>query len=66
MDFSPGIVTKTLFCLCFVFLQQQLDIPIPKYFMKEKLDVVKGREKILAQILADTGVNVYEVVCISF
>uniref|UniRef100_A0A286ZVD9 IQ motif containing with AAA domain 1 n=1 Tax=Sus scrofa TaxID=9823 RepID=A0A286ZVD9_PIG len=34
---------------------QQLDIPIPKYFLKEKLEVVKGREKILSQILADTG-----------
>ncbi|XP_037706090.1 dynein regulatory complex protein 11 isoform X2 [Choloepus didactylus] len=34
---------------------QQLDIPIPKYFLKEKLEVIKGREKILAQILADCG-----------
>nr|XP_019596427.1 PREDICTED: IQ and AAA domain-containing protein 1 [Rhinolophus sinicus] len=33
---------------------QQLDIPIPKYFLKEKLEVIKGREKILSQILADT------------
>nr|KAF6450334.1 IQ motif containing with AAA domain 1 [Molossus molossus] len=32
---------------------QQLDIPIPKYFLKEKLEVIKGREKILAQILAN-------------
>uniref|UniRef100_A0A667IGW6 IQ motif containing with AAA domain 1 n=1 Tax=Lynx canadensis TaxID=61383 RepID=A0A667IGW6_LYNCA len=36
---------------------QQLDIPIPKYFLKEKLEVIKGREKILAQILADTGLD---------
>ncbi|KAI5933321.1 Dynein regulatory complex protein 11 [Manis javanica] len=36
---------------------QQLDIPIPKYFLKEKLEVIKGREKILAQILADTELN---------
>ncbi|XP_010946455.2 dynein regulatory complex protein 11 isoform X1 [Camelus bactrianus] len=34
---------------------QQLDIPIPKYFLKEKLEVIKEREKILAQILANTG-----------
>ncbi|EFB25345.1 hypothetical protein PANDA_020769, partial [Ailuropoda melanoleuca] len=37
---------------------QQLDIPIPKYFLKEKLEVIKGREKILAQILADTGLKI--------
>ncbi|KAM5268668.1 dynein regulatory complex protein 11 isoform 2-T2 [Hipposideros larvatus] len=37
---------------------QQLDIPIPKYFLKEKLEVIKGREKILAQILADTGLEI--------
>ncbi|XP_055147042.1 dynein regulatory complex protein 11 isoform X6 [Symphalangus syndactylus] len=36
---------------------QQLDIPIPKYFLKEKLEVIKGREKILAQILADSGID---------
>uniref|UniRef100_A0A2K6F036 IQ motif containing with AAA domain 1 n=1 Tax=Propithecus coquereli TaxID=379532 RepID=A0A2K6F036_PROCO len=34
---------------------QQLDIPIPRYFLKEKLEVIKGREKILAQILAESG-----------
>ncbi|XP_044890602.1 dynein regulatory complex protein 11 isoform X2 [Felis catus] len=39
---------------------QQLDIPIPKYFLKEKLEVIKGREKILAQILADTGLDMAE------
>ncbi|XP_058389259.1 dynein regulatory complex protein 11 [Diceros bicornis minor] len=37
---------------------QQLDIPIPKYFLKEKMEVIKGREKILAQILADIGLDV--------
>ncbi|XP_007939812.1 dynein regulatory complex protein 11 [Orycteropus afer afer] len=36
---------------------QQLDIPIPRYFLKEKLEVIKGREKILAQILADSGLD---------
>ncbi|XP_039084536.1 dynein regulatory complex protein 11 [Hyaena hyaena] len=39
---------------------QQLDIPIPKYFLKEKLEVIKGREKILAQILADSGLDMAE------
>nr|XP_025840120.1 dynein regulatory complex protein 11-like [Vulpes vulpes] len=37
---------------------QQLDIPIPKYFLKEKLEVIKGREKILAQILTSTGLDI--------
>ncbi|EHB01958.1 IQ and AAA domain-containing protein 1, partial [Heterocephalus glaber] len=37
---------------------QQLDIPIPKYFLKEKLEVIRGREKILAQILAESGLDV--------
>ncbi|XP_054426414.1 dynein regulatory complex protein 11 [Pteronotus mesoamericanus] len=39
---------------------QQLDIPIPKYFLKEKLDVIREREKILAQILANTGSSIPE------
>nr|XP_023422745.1 IQ and AAA domain-containing protein 1 [Cavia porcellus] len=37
---------------------QQLDIPIPKYFLKEKLEAIKEREKILTQILAESGLNV--------
>ncbi|XP_069440780.1 dynein regulatory complex protein 11 isoform X1 [Ovis canadensis] len=37
---------------------QQLDIPIPRYFLKEKLEVIKGREKILSQILAESGLGV--------
>ncbi|XP_008052743.2 IQ and AAA domain-containing protein 1-like, partial [Carlito syrichta] len=40
---------------------QQLDIPIPKYFLREKLEVIKEREKILAQILADTGLYTADV-----
>ncbi|XP_047401724.1 dynein regulatory complex protein 11 isoform X3 [Sciurus carolinensis] len=36
---------------------QQLDIPIPKYFLKEKMEVIKERQKILAQILADSGLD---------
>ncbi|KAK2108208.1 hypothetical protein P7K49_013373 [Saguinus oedipus] len=40
---------------------EQLDIPIPKYFLKEKLEVIKGREKILAQILADSGIDTSEM-----
>ncbi|XP_036029377.1 dynein regulatory complex protein 11 [Onychomys torridus] len=40
---------------------QQLDIPIPRYFLKEKLDVIKGREKILARILNECGLNLPDV-----
>ncbi|XP_058520250.1 dynein regulatory complex protein 11 [Ochotona princeps] len=40
---------------------QQLDIPIPRYFLKEKLEVIKGREKILAQILANSGLDAMDV-----
>ncbi|XP_073925668.1 dynein regulatory complex protein 11 [Castor canadensis] len=39
---------------------QQLDIPIPKYFLKERLEVIKEREKLLAQIRADSGLNVHD------
>ncbi|XP_004610952.2 dynein regulatory complex protein 11 [Sorex araneus] len=34
---------------------QQLDIPIPRYFMKEKVEAIREREKMLAQILAESG-----------
>ncbi|NP_083398.2 dynein regulatory complex protein 11 isoform 1 [Mus musculus] len=36
---------------------QQLDVPIPRYFLKERLEVIKGREKILARILTECGLN---------
>ncbi|XP_030065024.1 dynein regulatory complex protein 11 [Microcaecilia unicolor] len=32
---------------------EDLEIPIPKYFLKEKIKVLKEREKILAEILSD-------------
>ncbi|XP_031824110.1 dynein regulatory complex protein 11 isoform X1 [Sarcophilus harrisii] len=35
----------------------QLDIPIPKYFLKEKMEVLREREKVLAQILANAGLE---------
>ncbi|XP_028611239.1 dynein regulatory complex protein 11 isoform X2 [Grammomys surdaster] len=36
---------------------QQLDVPIPRYFLKERLEVIRGREKILARILTECGLN---------
>ncbi|XP_052606418.1 dynein regulatory complex protein 11 isoform X3 [Peromyscus californicus insignis] len=41
---------------------QQLDVPIPRYFLKERLEVIKGREKILARILNECGLNLPDVV----
>ncbi|ERE81836.1 ankyrin repeat and SOCS box protein 18 [Cricetulus griseus] len=40
---------------------QQLDVPIPRYFLKERLEVIKGREKILARILKECGLNLPDV-----
>ncbi|KAM8934134.1 dynein regulatory complex protein 11 [Pelodytes ibericus] len=34
---------------------ESLEIPIPKYFIKEKMKVLKDREQILSQILERTG-----------
>lgn len=62
MDLSPGLCGRNALFLVLSLLQQQLDIPIPKYFLKEKLEVVKGREKILSQILADTGFSLSDKV----
>ncbi|KAL1770533.1 IQ and AAA domain-containing protein 1 [Sigmodon hispidus] len=40
---------------------QQLDVPIPRYFLKERLEVIKGREKILARILNECRLNLPNV-----
>ncbi|XP_028611238.1 dynein regulatory complex protein 11 isoform X1 [Grammomys surdaster] len=40
---------------------QQLDVPIPRYFLKERLEVIRGREKILARILTECGLNLPDV-----
>ncbi|XP_054556153.1 dynein regulatory complex protein 11 [Talpa occidentalis] len=36
---------------------QQLDIPIPRYFMKEKADETRRREEILSEIIASSGLS---------
>ncbi|KAK7813401.1 hypothetical protein U0070_007970 [Myodes glareolus] len=41
---------------------QQLDVPIPRYFLKERLEVIKGREKTLARILNECGLDLPKVV----
>ncbi|XP_010181012.1 PREDICTED: IQ and AAA domain-containing protein 1-like, partial [Mesitornis unicolor] len=35
-------------------LPQDIEVPIPKYFIKERLEVLQQREKILCQILVDS------------
>uniref|UniRef100_A0A8D0E7B9 IQ motif containing with AAA domain 1 n=1 Tax=Salvator merianae TaxID=96440 RepID=A0A8D0E7B9_SALMN len=37
-------------------LPESIEIPIPRYFIKEKLKVLKERERILAQIMFDAGI----------
>ncbi|KAM4024299.1 dynein regulatory complex protein 11 isoform 2-T2 [Anomaloglossus baeobatrachus] len=41
---------------------ESLEIPIPKYFTKEKMKVLKDRERILSQILERNGAKDTEVV----
>uniref|UniRef100_A0A674IP80 AAA+ ATPase domain-containing protein n=1 Tax=Terrapene triunguis TaxID=2587831 RepID=A0A674IP80_9SAUR len=36
---------------------EHIEIPIPRYFIKEKLKVLREREKILAQILINSGLQ---------
>ncbi|NXT41464.1 DRC11 protein, partial [Pelecanoides urinatrix] len=38
-------------------LPEDIEVPIPRYFIKEKLEVLQQREKILDQILLDTGLQ---------
>ena len=39
----------------FVFLQNDVEITIPKYFINERHKALKEREKMLGQILARLG-----------
>lgn len=48
----------------FFFQQENIEIPIPRYFIKEKLKVLKERERILAQIMFDAGMHDDEPVSI--
>ena len=43
-------------CACLLFsLQQDVEMPIPKYFINERAKALKEREKLLGQILAKLG-----------
>ncbi|NWH17210.1 DRC11 protein, partial [Grus americana] len=39
-------------------LPEDIEVPIPRYFIKEKLEVLQQREKILDQILLNTGLQI--------
>ena len=41
--------------LFFTNFQNDVEIPIPKYFINEKLESLKEREKLLGQILTKIG-----------
>ena len=45
-----------IMCACLLFsLQQDVEMPIPKYFINERAKALKEREKLLGQILAKLG-----------
>ncbi|NXQ87204.1 DRC11 protein, partial [Nyctibius grandis] len=43
-------------------LPQDIEVPIPRYFIKEKLEVLQQREKILDQILLNAGLQTQKYV----
>ncbi|KAK2532182.1 hypothetical protein Q9966_008446 [Columba livia] len=43
-------------------LPEDTEVPIPRYFIKEKLEVLQQREKTLDQILLDAGLQIEEPV----
>ncbi|XP_010283947.1 PREDICTED: IQ and AAA domain-containing protein 1 [Phaethon lepturus] len=42
-------------------LPEDIEVPIPRYFIKEKLEVLQQREKMLDQILLNAGLQTLEV-----
>ena len=47
--------TNFVLCDCFTCLQNDVEIPIPHYFVCERAKALKEREKLLGQILAKLG-----------
>nr|XP_010299377.1 PREDICTED: IQ and AAA domain-containing protein 1 [Balearica regulorum gibbericeps] len=41
-------------------LPEDIEVPIPRYFIKEKLEVLQQREKILDQVLLNTGLQIQQ------
>ncbi|XP_077128466.1 dynein regulatory complex protein 11 isoform X3 [Ranitomeya variabilis] len=59
LDLYPEAITQ---CCRRHVSHESLEIPIPKYFIKEKMKVLKDRERILSQILERNGAKDTEVV----
>lgn len=38
-----------------LFFQNDVEIPVPKYYINEKMEILKEREKLLGQILTKAG-----------
>ena len=49
-----------------LLLQNDVEMPIPKYFVLEKAKALKEREKLLGQILSRLGAQDRDAVCRSF
>ena len=47
--------TVHVIILSLILLQNDVEIPIPKFFINERYDVLKEREKLLGKILAKIG-----------
>ena len=39
----------------YYILQEDLEVPIPQYFVREKMRVLRDREKMLAHVMAKGG-----------
>lgn len=50
----------------FFYFKNDVEIPIPKFFINERYDVLKEREKLLGKILAKIGPQEKEDVSILF
>jgi len=51
----PSTEIVYIIILCNFHLQNDVEIPIPKFFINERLESLKEREKLLGQILTKLG-----------
>ena len=54
-----------MFFILVIFLQTDVEMPIPKYFINERAKALKEREKMLGTILAKLGPQDKELVTIN-
>lgn len=60
------IIGSISVCCIFFYFKNDVEIPIPKFFINERYDVLKEREKLLGKILAKIGPQEKEDVSILF